>query len=81
MMTHSELEVQYAYERRRDHLAAAERDRRAAACEGWLPLSRLAARPLGRALLGAGAWLLRYGKAESAPTRAYRPSAGSVKLN
>jgi hypothetical protein len=80
MMNHSELEAQYAYARRREHLAAAERDRLAAAVAGGLPLSRRAARPLGRALFSAGAWLLRYGKAESA-TPVYRPSVGSVKLN
>jgi len=75
-----ELSAQFARERRRDFLAAAERARMAAACSRPLPLARRAARPLGRALLGLGAWLLRYGKDESA-THAYRPTTRSIELN
>jgi hypothetical protein len=80
-MMNSEMSVQYAYERRRDELASAERERRVAACREALPLARRAARPLGRALFHAGAWLLRYGKEESNPTQPYRPSASSLRLN
>ena len=45
-------------------------------------MMRRAARPLGRALLGAGAWLLRYGRVEqSLSLRTYQPSARSFDLN
>jgi hypothetical protein len=80
-MMNSETSVQYAYERRRDELLLAERERQYAACQGSLPLARRAARPVGRALFALGGWLLRYGKVESGATHVYQPSAGSVKLN
>jgi hypothetical protein len=80
-MMNSEMSVQYAQERRRDELASAEHERQIAACDLGLPLARRAARPLGRALFSAGAWLLRYGKAESNPTQLYHPSTGSARLN
>ena len=80
-MMNSEMSVQYAYERRRDELASAERERRVAACGDALPLARRAARPLGRVLFHAGAWLLRYGKIDTQATQIYRPNVGSAKLN
>ena len=80
MMSQIELHAACARERRRDYLAAAERDRIANACAGGLPLSRRVARPLGRVLFDLGERLLRYGKAERAP-RLYRRSARSIELN
>lgn len=80
-MMHSETSVQYAYERRRDELANAERERQFATHGAELPFARRAARPVGRALFALGAWLLRYGQVESGATHVYQASAGSVKLN
>ena len=80
MMSQIELHAEYARERRRDYLAAAERDRIANACAGGLPLSRRVARPLGRVLFDLGDRLLRYGQAERG-ARMYRRSARSVELN
>jgi hypothetical protein len=81
MFNNNDLSIQYAAERHRDDIVAAQRDRRAAACNPELPLARRAARPLGRLLFNTGGWLLRYGKDDRAATRVYRASAGSVKLN
>ncbi len=77
-----ELQAAYVREQYRDYLAAAERERLVRSCERPLALSRLVARPLGRALFNLGAWLLRYGKDErTTALRTYRASARSIKLN
>jgi len=77
-----ELRADYEREQYRDYLAAAEHDRLVRSCERPLALSRLVARPLGRALFNLGAWLLRYGKDErTTALRTYRASARSIKLN
>ena len=82
MWNNFEMQADYARELRRDYLATAEHDRLVLAFERRLPLSRLAARPLGRALFNLGAWLLRYGKDErTTALRTYRASARSIKLN
>jgi hypothetical protein len=82
MWNNIEMHAEYAREQRREQLAAAERDRLILACVRPLALSRLAARPLGRALTHLGAWLLRYGKDERATAlHAYRAPARSVELN
>ena len=73
MWNNIEMHAEYVRALRREHLAAAERDRLILACGRPLGLSRLAARPLGRALSHLGAWLLRYGKDEQATAlHAYR---------
>ena len=80
----NDLDGQAAYVRelQRDYLAAAERRRLIRACGRPLALRRRAARPLGRALLKLGSWLLHYGKDErAAGLHAYHASARSVKLN
>jgi len=82
MWGNTELQADYAREQYRNYLATAERDRLALSFDGRLPLSRRAARPLGRALFNLGAWLLRYGKDErTTALRTYRASARSIKLN
>ncbi|HEU5098914.1 MAG TPA: hypothetical protein VFU22_07845 [Roseiflexaceae bacterium] len=82
MWNNLEMQAEYIRELRRDQLAAAARERQIHACGRPLALSRLAARPLGRALFSLGAWLLRYGKDERATAvGAYRVSARSVELN
>jgi hypothetical protein len=82
MWSNIELQADYAREQYRDYLATAEHERLVRSCARPLALSRRAARPLGRALFNLSAWLLRYGKDESAiALRAYRASARSIKLN
>lgn len=81
MLNHTELSFDVALERQRDMLDSAARDRRANACDRQLAFARRAARPLGRALFNAGAWLLRYGKVESAAPQRYRATARSIELN
>jgi hypothetical protein len=82
MWNNTDFVEQYARDRRHDYLAAVEHDALIAACGRPLALTRRAARPLGHALFKLGAWLLRYGKAESPATLSvYRPSARSIKLN
>ena len=80
-MLTNDIGVMVAFDRRREQLAAAERERLVARYSNRLPLARRMARPLGRALFGLGAWLLRYGKDERVVTAVYRPNAGSPKLN
>jgi hypothetical protein len=81
-MIDPEITAQFARERCREALATAEHDRLVLACERPLPLTRRAARPLGRVLYSLGAWLLRYGKAEQVATmRGYRPSVRSIEMN
>jgi hypothetical protein len=81
-MVHFEITTRIAQEQHRDRIAAAERRRMVAACQPALAVSRLAARPLGRALMRLGATLLRYGRVEApAETRPYRASARSIRLN
>jgi hypothetical protein len=82
MWSNPDLIEQYARDRRREDLAAAEHDRLVAAYGRPLALTRRAARPLGQALFNLGAWLLRYGKVESPATlQAYRPANRSIELN
>lgn len=82
MWSNTELRADYARERYRDYLAAAEHERLVRSCGRPLALSRWVARPLGRALFNLGAWLLRYGKDErTTALRAYRASSRSIELN
>jgi hypothetical protein len=77
------LNAQLARERYQDNIRQATQNRLLArARQGQLTLPRRAARPLGRALLRLGAFLLRYGLVEpDAGIRPYRPSVRSIKLN
>ena len=82
MWSNIEIAERYAREQHREQIAIAEHSRIVAACGQPLAIMRRAARPLGHALFQLGAWLLRYGKAESPVTmRVYRPSERSIKLN
>jgi len=82
MWSNIEMHIEYVRELRRVSLADAERARLIRSCERPLALSRLAARPLGRALFAVGAWLLRYGQDERTTVlHAYRAPARSGELN
>jgi hypothetical protein len=82
MWGNTELQADYAREQYRSYVATAEHDRMVLSLARPLPLSRRAARPLGRALFKLGAWLLRYGRNDPTTTlRAYRASARSIRLN
>jgi hypothetical protein len=82
MLNNTDMAIRYSHDRCNDYLAAAEHDRLVRACGRPLAFTRRAARPLGRALLSLSAWLLRYGKDETATTmRFHRPSSRSIKLN
>jgi hypothetical protein len=82
MWGNTELRADYARELYREYLADAAHERLVRSCERPLALSRRVARPLGRALFGIGAWLLRYGKDDrTSALRTYRASARSIKLN
>ena len=75
-----DLSTRYARERYQDVIAAAAHDRLVPASGRPLALTRRVARPLGRALVSLGAWLMRYGKVERATTmQVYSPSARPAK--
>ena len=77
-----EMSTRIAQEQYLDRVAAAEQHRLAAACCPNIAVSRLAARPLGRALMRLGATLLRYGRVEAPiDTRPYHASVRSIRLN
>jgi hypothetical protein len=75
-------ELELANERCRNQFDAVNRDRMLGTTEPQLTVIRRAARPLGRALLHAGTWLLRYGRSEhlGAMSR-HQPSASPLRLN
>jgi hypothetical protein len=75
-------ELELASERCRDQFDAVTRDRMLSAVEPRLTVARRVARPLGRVLLNAGVWLLRYGRTDDlAAMGRHQPSAGSLRLN
>jgi hypothetical protein len=75
-------EFEFERERCRDRLATAARNRLVATCDTRLTYIRRVACSLGRALLHAGSWLLRYGRAtEPATTRLHQPNTRSARLN
>lgn len=64
-MNSYELDAYNAIQRRREELAEAARDRELLAeSPDALPVSRRAARPVGRGLVALGSWLLRYGQSD-----------------